>query len=80
LREAVTNVIRHAGASSCTLSLNRVNGSCRLEIGDDGNGKLGREGVGLSGMRTRVEALGGTVERETSSGTRLIITLPLESQ
>jgi two-component system sensor histidine kinase DesK len=79
LREAVTNVIRHAGASSCTLSLNRVNGSCRLEIADDGNGKHGREGVGLSGMRTRVEALGGTLERETSSGTRLIITLPLES-
>lgn len=80
LREAVTNVIRHAGASSCNLSLRRVNGFCRLEIADNGNGKLGPEGVGLSGMRTRVEALGGALERETGSGTRLIITLPLESQ
>lgn len=80
LREAVTNVIRHASASSCKLKLSRLNGSCRLEIADNGNGKLGPEGVGLSGMRTRVEALGGTLERETACGTRLIITLPLESQ
>lgn len=80
LREAVTNVIRHAGASSCNLSLSRMNGSCRLEIADNGNGKLGPEGVGLSGMRTRVEALGGTLARKTDSGTRLIITLPLEPQ
>jgi two-component system sensor histidine kinase DesK len=80
LREAVTNVIRHAGASSCNLNLSRVNGFCRLEIADNGNGKLDPEGVGLSGMRTRVEALGGTLERESGSGTRLIITLPMESQ
>lgn len=80
LREAVTNVIRHAGASSCILSLSRMNGSCRLEITDNGNGKLGSEGVGLSGMRTRVEALGGSLKREIDSGTRLVITLPLVSK
>jgi len=80
LREAVTNVIRHADASSCNLNLSRINGFCRLEIADNGNGKPGPEGVGLSGMRTRVEALGGALERETGSGTRLIIILPLVSK
>jgi two-component system sensor histidine kinase DesK len=76
LREAVTNVIRHAKATSCELSLHPVPGGCQLEIKDDGCGELAPEGVGLSGMRQRIEALGGKVQRETSSGTRLLITLP----
>jgi len=76
LREAVTNVIRHAKATSCSLSLHSVPGGCQLEISDNGCGQLSPEGVGLSGMRQRVEALGGNLQRETSSGTRLLITLP----
>jgi two-component system sensor histidine kinase DesK len=80
LREAVTNVIRHARATSCNLSLCQNNGACRLEIADDGCGGSAPEGVGLSGMRTRIEALGGTLQREAASGTRLIITLPLVLQ
>src|SRR5471030_1826675 len=80
LREAVTNVIRHAGAKSCNLRLEQTSNTCLLEIKDDGCGELQPEGVGLSGMRQRVEALGGSLRRETSSGTRLIITLPVVSQ
>jgi two-component system, NarL family, sensor histidine kinase DesK len=76
LREAVTNVIRHAKATSCTLTLQVVRGGCQLEIRDDGCGRLAPEGVGLSGMRRRVEALGGTLQRDAASGTRLLITLP----
>jgi two-component system, NarL family, sensor histidine kinase DesK len=76
LREAVTNIIRHAGAKSCNLRLEQTSNSCCLEIKDDGCGELEPEGVGLSGMRQRVEALGGSLRRESSSGTRLIITLP----
>jgi two-component system, NarL family, sensor histidine kinase DesK len=80
LREAVTNVIRHAGAKSCNLHLQQTSSTCCLEIKDDGCGELEPEGVGLSGMRQRVEALGGSLRREISSGTRLIITLPVTSQ
>lgn len=80
LREGVTNVIRHAGASSCSLSLSQIDGSCRLEIADNGHGKPAPEGVGLSGMRARVEALGGNLKREIGPGTRLLITLPLVTQ
>jgi two-component system, NarL family, sensor histidine kinase DesK len=79
LREAVTNVLRHAQARQCHLRLERVNGHCHLEIKDDGRGGHQVEGNGLRGMRERVEALGGTVERDTSSGTRLRITLPVPS-
>lgn len=79
LREGVTNVIRHAKAHSCDLRFRQVNGTCHLEIQDDGSGQPAPEGLGLSGMRHRVEALGGTLQRETASGTRLIICLPLVS-
>jgi two-component system sensor histidine kinase DesK len=78
LREAVTNVIRHAKATSCSLILRQENGSCRLEIKDDGCGRASAEGVGLSGMRQRVESLGGKLERVINSGTRLIVTLPVK--
>jgi two-component system sensor histidine kinase DesK len=80
LREAVTNVIRHAKATSCYLTLRQENGNCRLQIKDDGCGGLSAEGVGLSGMRQRVESLGGQLKREISSGTCLTITLPMVTQ
>jgi len=77
VREAVTNVVRHAGARNCLLRLTPVNGTCRFEIQDDGRGGGVAEGNGLRGMRERIEALGGTLQRETSSGTRLTIEFPI---
>jgi two-component system, NarL family, sensor histidine kinase DesK len=77
VREAVTNVVRHAHARNCELRLLPVNGNCRIEIQDDGRGGGTVEGNGLRGMRERIEALGGTLERENSVGTRLSIEFPL---
>jgi two-component system sensor histidine kinase DesK len=79
VREAVTNVVRHAGARNCLLRLVPVNGACRFEIQDDGRGGATVEGNGLRGMRERIEALGGTLRRETDSGTRLTIEFPMTS-
>jgi two-component system, NarL family, sensor histidine kinase DesK len=76
VREAVTNVVRHAHARNCHLRLMPVNGNCRLEIQDDGRGG-GAVGNGLRGMRERIEALGGTFERDNTVGTRLSIQFPL---
>ena len=78
MREGVTNVVRHARASNCRLRLEQYNGSCRLEIADDGQGFVTMEGNGLRGMRERVEMIGGTLERCNKSGTLLVITLPLK--
>ncbi len=78
VREAVTNVVRHAGARSCRMRLEQQNGTCRLEIQDDGRGSSNGEGNGLKGMRERVEMLGGTLQRSTESGTTLTITLPVK--
>jgi two-component system sensor histidine kinase DesK len=74
----VTNVVRHANARNCRLRIEQKNGSCRLEIADDGKGFVAIEGNGLRGMRERVEMLGGTLDRRNKSGTTLTITLPLK--
>lgn len=85
LREAVTNVVRHANAHNCRLSVAERHSTCELQIEDDGQGadepgvhKVGGpEGQGLRGMRERVEASGGTVLQKRDRGTRLTIRLPL---
>ena len=83
LREAVTNVMRHAHARTCRITLEPVRegragenaewaGGTRLEVRDDGKGALNREatreGTGLTSMRDRVEGLGGRLERHAASG------------
>jgi two-component system sensor histidine kinase DesK len=80
VREAVTNVVRHAHARNCHLRLMPVNGTCRLEIQDDGRGGGNVEGNGLRGMRERIEALGGTFERDNTVGTKLSIQFPLTKE
>jgi two-component system, NarL family, sensor histidine kinase DesK len=77
LREAVTNVVRHAQAQQCKVRLQREDNLCMLEITDNGRGASGPEGNGLRGMRERLEAIGGSLQRQTKAGTRLVIHLPL---
>ena len=77
MREAVTNVVRHAEAQHCQLRIAPNNGNCVFEIEDDGRGGFQAEGNGLRGMRERVEALGGTLVRDSSSGTKLKFEFPL---
>lgn len=56
VREAITNVVRHAAARRCTIA---VDGD-RVEVSDDGRGMAGGDqGSGLRGLRERVEAAGG---------------------
>jgi two-component system sensor histidine kinase DesK len=77
LREAVTNVVRHAQAQRCVVRLSRDQELCTLEIADNGRGADAPEGNGLRGMRERLEAIGGSLDRLTGAGTRLVIHLPL---
>lgn len=77
MREAVTNVVRHAHARNCRLRLLRNNGNCVLEVHDDGSGGLKSEGNGVRGMRERIEALGGTFTYKTSIGTSLKFEFPI---
>ena len=77
LREAATNVIRHAGATRCHIKFYAQDGSALMEVQDDGRGGDAPFGNGLTGMRERIQSLGGALRRETAQGTRLMISLPL---
>jgi two-component system sensor histidine kinase DesK len=77
LREAVTNVVRHARAHGCTIRFSQSGGEFRLDVDDDGTGGVYAEGNGLAGMRERIEALGGEVVVDGSRGTRICVRLPV---
>ena len=76
LREAVTNIVRHAGASECSIEVSTAEDRTQLVIADDGRGDIRQEGNGLRGMRERVQELGGSLSLESHHGTRLRIELP----
>ena len=80
VREAVTNIVRHAQATHCRIGFNiSVDGYHSLLITDDGaHPKLHEvhEGNGLRGMRERVQSLGGRLSITTDPGVTLLIELP----
>ncbi|HEX6351537.1 sensor histidine kinase [Actinophytocola sp.] len=57
--EALANVVKHADAGTCTVTLTRAEDVLTVEIRDDGRGGADASGSGLDGLRRRVEALDG---------------------
>lgn len=81
-QEALTNVTRHADATSASLRLRSRDGLVELEIGDNGRGMLYApelEQGGIRGMRERALAVGGDVRISSSPtvGTQLVVAIPL---
>ncbi|WP_457349217.1 sensor histidine kinase [Sphingomonas sp. UYP23] len=73
LREAVTNVIRHSGATICRVEVERLEDDVTLTVEDDGDGSEMVEGWGLTGMRGRLAAAGGELSVAGGrDGTRII--------
>jgi two-component system sensor histidine kinase DesK len=81
LREAVTNIARHAVASRVQIEVARDHANVCMQINDDGRGGVSGDGNGISGMRERAHALGGSlsIESPRGHGTRLRVVLPLPS-
>jgi signal transduction histidine kinase len=83
VQEALTNIARHAHATSCRvrISVDLARSVLELEVTDDGMGmpEGRRAGVGLTSMRERAEELGGTCDVDTNpnGGTRVLARLPL---
>jgi two-component system sensor histidine kinase UhpB len=79
-QEALTNVARHAGATTVELSLGLRGDDLVLTVADDGRGiPPHADGTGLRGMRERAALVGGTavVRRQEGGGTRVELTVPL---
>lgn len=71
VQECLTNVAKHAQAKNVTIRLDRGEDHVRFEFEDDGRGFAPgdrRQGLGLIGLRERVEALDGKFELETAPG------------
>jgi signal transduction histidine kinase len=84
VQEALTNVVRHAEAEHVSVVLTRKNEGVSVVVEDDGKGFVpesasNRGGLGLLGMRERVQLLDGTlrVESAPGAGTTLVLQLPL---
>ena len=78
--EAVTNASKHAAATEITIRAAASRGVLRVEIADDGRGGADESaGVGLQGLRDRVEAIGGAfdVSSPAGAGTRVFASLPV---
>jgi len=89
IQEALTNATKHAKASRVWIWIGRQNRMLKCSIEDDGKGfdiratqsDRKRRGLGLSGMRERLNAIGGTLSIDSAPGrgTKLLIQLPTEA-
>jgi signal transduction histidine kinase len=88
IKEALTNVLRHAQATNVAVVVTALRGRLRIEVTDDGVGLDGkvehasdpRGGHGLANIRRRASALGGTARIESAAcgrGTSVIVDVPV---
>jgi signal transduction histidine kinase len=77
--EALTNVLKHADATSAEVTASATDEVLRIEVRDDGIGGADPESAGLLGLQDRAAALGGclTIQSPAGGGTVLAATLPL---
>jgi signal transduction histidine kinase len=79
--EALTNATKHAHASIVSITVEQRHDSLHLTIRDDGVGGADpTHGSGLTGLRDRAEALGGSIriDSPTNDGTLIVVELPLQ--
>jgi two-component system sensor histidine kinase DesK len=80
LKEAVTNVVKHSGASVCSLSFDQTQTELLMKVHDNGNNMRDEmksmKGNGLQGMKERLEFVNGSLKVELSEGTTIIMRIP----
>ncbi|HEY6421408.1 MAG TPA: ATP-binding protein, partial [Candidatus Binataceae bacterium] len=73
-REALSNVMRHAEATSVTVAIDRVGGVARISVSDNGRGMgAAAAGSGLAGLRERLELMGGSLRIDSRPGATTIV-------
>lgn len=81
VQESLSNVVRHSEADSCEVAIWQEEGDVAVRVDDNGKGLRSGSatGSGLTGMRERVEEIGGslTVSTRLEGGTRVLARLPL---
>jgi len=80
LKEAVTNIVKHSGATSCSISIKQSTKETLIKVHDNGIG-LNQEtewskGHGLRGIKERLEFVNGSLDIHSKNGTTLYIRVP----
>ncbi len=79
-QESLTNVMRHAGATTALMSLQQLDGALRLIVRDDGRGlEEEDDGAGMAGMRERALHIGGRLDVRAApgGGTEVVLDVPV---
>ncbi|AYC29861.1 sensor histidine kinase [Paenisporosarcina cavernae] len=80
LKEAVTNVIKHSQATTCTILVKETKQEVLVQVQDDGDGMSSSgqflDGHGLIGMKERLEFVNGTLSIQQENGTKLTVRIP----
>jgi two-component system, NarL family, sensor kinase len=89
VQEGLANVLRHSGSPVVRIEVQLMEGWLQLEVSDEGKGHArevllqardSKSGVGISGMRERVEQLGGCLRIDCNDeGTTVTATIPIET-
>ncbi len=79
IREAVTNIVRHSMADQATLSFAHTDAGHIVTIEDNGRDAQVSPGSGLTGLRQRIERIGGRAEISTDTGARITLHLPSDA-
>ena len=77
--EALANALKHSGAGRMSVGLDRVDGTLRIEVSDNGiGGAVATGGAGLRGLADRIDALGGRfhIDSPPAQGTRILAEVP----
>ncbi|MGM0746460.1 MAG: sensor histidine kinase [Bacillota bacterium] len=84
LKEAVTNVVKHSGATTCRIDIHQQWKEVIITVTDDGCFKGTEQyfskGHGLLGMKERLEFANGSLQIDTENGTQLTMKMPNESK
>ena len=77
--EGLANALKHSGAGRMSVGLDRVNGTLRIEVADNGiGGAVATGGAGLRGLADRIDGLGGRllIDSPPAQGTRIVAEVP----
>jgi len=84
VKEAVTNVVKHSGASSCSIIIEPKDTNLAVKVHDNGIGIDATKGrakkSGLQGMKERLEFVNGHLDIHSDNGTTLVINVPGDHQ
>jgi signal transduction histidine kinase len=75
VRESLSNVIRHAHAKSVEIAIERIYAAARVSVTDDGCGIAANQsdGIGLAGVRERLDLMGGSLTVESRAGRTTVV-------